>query len=199
MLGPAESIAQERASSSGKVYEIPAQPLDAALDQYIVDSGTQVLYETSSAAGRRSTAVMGQFSPEVALATLLVGTGLVALRTGPDSFVISESSTQSDAPGTGPDIGFLGALQNGVLAALCRDPRTRPGGYGVGIELWITPTGTIEHSALIGSTGDTERDALLTATVRGARIGMKPPPNVAQPYILAIAQRAPRQTGDCSG
>ncbi len=198
-FGSAEGSAQDRTAGSTQVYEIPAQPLDAALDRYIVASGTQVLFETSIAAGRRSTEVKGQFSPEVALETLLAGTGVVALRTGADSFVIAATSDGSDAQSKRPDIGFLGALQHGVLDVLCRDARTRPGGYRAGIELWVTPTGIIEHSALIDSTGDAQRDTLLTAALQGARIGMKPPPDVPQPFLLAIAQRSPRQTGDCSG
>jgi hypothetical protein len=191
--------AQDQPASATKVYDIPAQPLAAALTQYILVSGAQVLYETSISAGRRSTQVKGHFTLEVALATLLGGTGLVAVRTDVDAFIIAPSPASGEASAARPDIGFLSALQNGVLDALCRDPRTRPGGYKVAIELWIASTGVIQHSALIGSTGDPARDDLLTATLRGAHISVSPPPNVAQPYVLAIARRPPRQTGDCSG
>lgn len=202
MIVPAPGLqAQEHPAPAATAYDIPAQALDRALSDYIGLSGAQVLYETAIAAGRRSNGVKGEFSPQAALATLLAGTGLVALRIDIDAFVIHPAPANTVDPlaaGSGPDVRFLSALQAGVLKALCGDPRTRPGGYKVGLELWIASNGTIHHSTLFGSTGDAARDALLSDTLRGKTISIGPPSNLPQPIILTIAPRSRHQTGDCS-
>lgn len=192
--------AQERQASAVKAYDIPPQALDRALSDYINASGAQVLYETEIAFGHRSLGVKGDFTPEAALATLLAGTGLVAMRTDIDAFIISPASADvvdPSASGSRPNVQFLSALQTSVLQVLCANSNTRPGGYKIGLELWIAPDGTIRQSALFGSTGDSARDALLTDTLRGRIVSVGPPPNLPQPIILTIAPRSPRQTGDC--
>lgn len=57
-------------------YDIPSQPLDAALLAYMRQSGVQVGYEAGDVAGRRSSAVAASVSSGEALARLLDGTGL---------------------------------------------------------------------------------------------------------------------------
>lgn len=182
-------------------YAIPAQALDAALNAYIKTSGAQVFYETLLTMGRRSSDLAGRFTPETALPILLSGTGLVAYRTDVDAFVITPSSSHQAGPAastTRPDGRFMAALQSGVLEALCRTPVTRPGGYKIAIELWIAPSGAVQRSALIGSTGDTQRDQMLLGALRGASISMAPPAGFPQPFILAVGRRMPQETGDCS-
>ncbi len=181
------------------VYEIPAQALDSALTTYIKVSGAQVFYETDLTAGLRSTAVNGQFSLDMALRTLLKGTGLVGRRTDIDAFIITLANRED--PGTpvtafASGSAFIGALQTGVLSALCSNSRTRPGNYKIAFELWIAPTGAVQRSALIGSTGDVARDAALASALQGTMVGLAPPIGMPQPVIMAVA---PRDSGDCSG
>ncbi|WP_143149267.1 secretin and TonB N-terminal domain-containing protein [Hyphomicrobium sp. CS1BSMeth3] len=200
-LTSAPQLAARQRSEGAQVYDIPAQHLDSALDRYIRVSGMQVLYEAITTAKRRSAPVNGRFTPEAALTTLLGGTGLTAVRTDFNAFIIVRPSPENPGIGNGtpprPSTQFLAALQRGVLDALCRNTSTRPGDYRLAIELWISQTGAIERSALIGSTGNLARDEMLVAALRGAKIGMAPPANVPQPLVLTIAQRSPRQTGDC--
>jgi hypothetical protein len=184
------------------VYEIPAQKLDDALRAYIATSGMQLLYETTLTEGRRSTELKGSFAPDAALQALLAETGLAARRTDVDAFVITPAPVGAAGPSasTAPiDSRFMTALQAGVLDALCRDPLTRPGGYKVGIELWIAPSGAVQQSALIGSTGDAERDAAISNTLRRASVRIAPPAGTQQPFILIIGPRGPQETGDCTG
>jgi hypothetical protein len=180
-------------------YDIPAQPLDVALNAYIQASGAQVLYETALTKGRQSTDVKGRLTSEAALEALLSGTGLVAQRIDVDAFVITQSPTHQGPAATEsrPDGRFMTALQTGVLEALCRTALTRPGGYKVAIELWIAPTGFVQRSALIGSSGDMQRDRMLLSALRNVSIRMPPPAGFPQPFILAIGPR--RETGDCPG
>ena len=196
--------AQEASASSAtpRDYEISAQSLDVALNTYIRASGAQVLYETALTMGKRSMDVKGTFTPEVALNTLLSGTGLVAHRTDVDAFVITLAPAGIASPSAStirPDARFMTALQIGILEALCRTSRTQPGEYKVAIELWIASTGSVQRSALVGSTGDAERDRALLSALRNTSIRMAPPAGLPQPFILTIGPRSPRETGDCAG
>jgi hypothetical protein len=198
------ALAQERPKSSDPLvsYEIAAQDLDAAINAYVRASAVQVLFETAITAGKHSAPLKGRFSAAQALQILLAGTGLTASRTDVDAFVIvpaGDAATKSALSTAVPDKSFLAALQTGVLDALCRDPQTRPGSYKVAIELWIGPSGVIQRSSLIGSTGNAERDQALSMNLRGASLAATPPATLPQPFVITITPRAPRETGDCAG
>ncbi|MBR1221657.1 secretin and TonB N-terminal domain-containing protein [Bradyrhizobium sp. U87765 SZCCT0131] len=183
-------------------YRISIQALDRAIQAYVRASGVQVLFESELTAGRWSGEVNGDFTPERALTSLLSGTGLVARRTDVDAFVIMPPAQGAPAPSVStarPDDRFLTALQAGILRALCRDEQTRPGRYKVAIELWIGSSGEVQRSALVGSTGSDEQDAAMVAALRRISIGLPPPAGSAQPFILSIGPRPPRETGDCAG
>jgi hypothetical protein len=202
MMAAAGDLNAESALAPPRAYEISAQPLDTALNAYIRASGVQVLYETALTTGRRSMAVKGNFTPDVALNVLLSGTGLRARRTDIDAFVITappSGQTGSSVEAVRPDGQFMAALQVGVLDALCRTSRTRPGEYKVAIELWIASTGVVQRSALVGSTGEADRDDAILSALRGVSIRVPPPSTLPQPLILSIGQRAPKETGDCAG
>lgn len=184
-----------------RVYDIAAQPLDSALDLYIRTSGTQVFYETTLTAGLAARPVNGRFPSDVALAQLLAGTGLVARRAASDAFVIMHAPRSPAAlvgPAAAPGLPFMTALQRGVVDALCRNERTRPGSYKVAVEIWIAPSGAIQRTSLVGSTGDADKDRALTVALNGVPIGMAPPADSLQPFILSIGARSPQQTGDCA-
>lgn len=67
-----EAVAQERR------FDIPPQPLQAALSAYAQATGQRIAYPPELAAGRRSPGVSGTMEGRGALARLLAGTGLVA-------------------------------------------------------------------------------------------------------------------------
>lgn len=183
-------------------YDIAAQDLDAAIKAYIRISGVQVFFETAITTGKRSTALNDRFTAAQALKVLLSGTGLKASRTDVDAFVIAsdpETSSSAPRPAIAPDTRFLAALQNSVLDVLCRNPLTRPGSYSVAVELWIAPDAVIQQTSLIGSTRDGARDRALLDHLRGISIGISPPMNLPQPFVIKIRPRNPLETGDCAG
>jgi hypothetical protein len=183
-------------------YDIPAQSLASALDAYALTSGMQVLYETASIVGRRSAEAKGQLDPATALKKILNGSGLVARRTDVDAFIIIEEpadQVRAWVPAATSDTRFMGALQNSVLDALCRNVQTRPGNYRIALELWIAPTGIIQRSALIGSTGANLLDRALISALQGLPVRSPPPTQLPQPFILSIAPQGVGGTDECAG
>ncbi|WP_282011692.1 TonB-dependent siderophore receptor [Nitrospina watsonii] len=57
-------------------FDIQAQDLNAALLEYADRTGIQIMYESSSVAGMRSSGVQGTYTPEEALKRILKGTGI---------------------------------------------------------------------------------------------------------------------------
>lgn len=57
-------------------FDIPPQPLMAALIAFREQSGVRFLYQTELIQGQESPGIIGRYTPEVALGTLLSGTGL---------------------------------------------------------------------------------------------------------------------------
>jgi Secretin and TonB N terminus short domain len=84
-IGPQRAIAELSAPMS---FDIPAQPLAAALDRYGDATGREVLYNPALTDGRTSEPVNGIFVPATALQLLLVGTGLAARFLKDNSFVL---------------------------------------------------------------------------------------------------------------
>lgn len=192
--------ARERPDSAVRIYDIPAQPLEAALKAFIATSRMQLFYETTLTSGQWSAGVSGTLNADVALQRLLAGTGLAVRRAEKDAFFLVSTlpeRTAASSPSTwNPD--FLAALQAAVVDAMCRNARTRPGDYKAALELWIGPSGAVERGMLLGSTGDAGRDAALMAVVTRATVALPPPPGTPQPIVLVVAPRPPRDSGDCA-
>jgi hemoglobin/transferrin/lactoferrin receptor protein len=62
--------------SAARQFNIPAQPLTNALNQFGRQSGLQVAFPAEASQGVRSSTVAGSFTPQQALAQLLRGTGI---------------------------------------------------------------------------------------------------------------------------
>jgi hypothetical protein len=188
----------EQASQEAS-FDIPSQPLAAALSAYGAKSGLQALYESALTANKTSTAIKGVFTPEAALRALLAGTGLVGRRTDVDAVTVAPESRErlADVAPAAPDARFLGALQAGILDAFCRNADTRPGGYRMALQLWIAPTGGLRHTSLLGSTGNARRDDALISQLRDVQIAVRPPPGLSQPITLVIMPRSPLQPPEC--
>lgn len=83
-------VAQTAPERKPMAFDIDAQPLDSALNQFGRQAGLQVTMPAAAAAGQRSAGVSGRFTPGAALARLLAGTGLVYEFTAPDTVSISK-------------------------------------------------------------------------------------------------------------
>lgn len=174
-------------------FDIPAQPLDTALDAYGSVSRMQILYETALTAGRRSTVVKGLYTEEAALRLLLAGTGIEVAYTQERAFTLVRSRLPDPAR-RATRAGhvaiydrFLGDLQTRMLAALCAHPDTRPGAFRLAVQFRITGAGTVEDLLLLSSTGIVARDGAITGLLTGLALAERPPPGMPQPVTMVLA------------
>jgi hypothetical protein len=219
IVGIYAATAEERqAAGSGApmAFNIPAQALAGALQAYGQTTGVQVLYESSSAAGRMSTAVEGNFAPDAALELLLTGTELRARYSRRDAVTLALPQAEGigSVPPASPlatsdlSLGTLrvrGSSDNDAAArlqdysqrvqmdiqnALRKNAKTRDGNYRAVLDIWVDTVRTIERTELFRSTGDRERDAAISATLRGLTISKPAPANMPQPVRLVIVVRS---------
>jgi hypothetical protein len=78
------AIAQDRRVS----FDIPGQILADALYAYSAATGIEILVPQQMIAQLRSAAIVGMFTPEDALHSLLAGTGLAPRYTGANAFTL---------------------------------------------------------------------------------------------------------------
>lgn len=84
---------------------------------------------------------------------------------------------------------YAGDIQASVQLALQRDERSRRGTWRLPVRLWISATGEITRLQLVGTTGDTARDAAVQQVLNGLKV-TPPPSDMPQPIILRINARA---------
>ncbi|HEX5775702.1 MAG TPA: TonB-dependent receptor, partial [Caulobacteraceae bacterium] len=105
LLGGAQgAVAQETAQ-----FNIAPQPLASALNEFAVQSPWPILYTSQMTGGKTTAGVTGATDPQLALNTLLEGTGLSYRREG-DTFLIvkADSAPQSgSAAGGGAEVEAL--------------------------------------------------------------------------------------------
>jgi TonB family protein len=196
--GDVRSAATPDAPEKLHDFDIPAQPLDAALKRYATVSGWPILFPSAMVAGRISSAVRGSYSPQAALGRLLDGTGLAAEKvdTGPsDTFVLKQidaAAPPSRPAAGGVDFDYGGWVQARVRAALCTDPRTAAENYRALLRFEIDASGAIQQARLLNSTGNAARDAALLETLQSVHVERAPPPDMAQPLTMIIL---PAQAG----
>ncbi|WP_145643196.1 TonB-dependent siderophore receptor [Neorhizobium alkalisoli] len=88
------------AQAAAHTFEIPSQPLNRALRQLADQSGVQIAYRTSIAAGATAPTVSGSMSTEQAISRLLNGSGLRYSFTNASTVTILDAAA-GDAGGTG--------------------------------------------------------------------------------------------------
>ena len=115
---PGASASEAGASTTERkvqLFNIPAQPLAAALQTYSVVTGNEVICDSRLAAGRRSAPVVGLFTPEAALRMLIAGADLAIRYTGPQDVTLLAASTANATAGGGDDVADLGGGRVGVM------------------------------------------------------------------------------------
>jgi TonB family protein len=183
-------------------YDLPVQPLGNALDAFSTVSAIQIFYEASLTKGRNSTEVKGTFASQAALQLLLRGSGLAARAIAPNTISIVPEA----GGGAGPDdpaarqakresIQYFGGMQASLMRALCESATTRPGNYRVAIQYWLDASGKMVRLRLIGSSGNTDRDAAIAAALQN--VALRPPGNMPQPVTITIEPSAPEQLAGC--
>jgi TonB C terminal len=184
-------------------FDIPAQPLAAALRAFGSAASVQLFYETSLMAGRTSTVVRGTFSPAAGLQILLTGTGLAATSFDPGTVTIIPAPKQSGALDLSPAKAraipfapYFTLIQARLRSAICQAPATRTDPSEIRVQLWIAPSGTIAQVKLLSSTGSEVRDHVYLDTLRALAIAA-PPPSMPQPVTLMILPRYSPESAEC--
>lgn len=89
-------------------YDIPAQPLAGAVQQWGRVAGTQVYVNDADARQATSRSLAGAYTAEAALQQLLAGTGLAARKTADNAIVIEKApGAQAQAPDQAADSGIV--------------------------------------------------------------------------------------------
>lgn len=183
-----------RAESAPLVLNLPAQDLEHALQAYSRATGMAVLVDRELTRGRRSIGVRGRFTAQEALAMLLTGSGLMARYARSDAFTLQTPEVSPPPAIRGAaarhaariNNSYATALQQAIEASLCRSPLTRPGSFRALVQVWVNPLGVIEHSRLVSSTGDEQRDEALVRSLGTARVDRPAPSSLRQPVTLLL-------------
>ena len=105
--GAAPALASTNAQEApqGIRFNIPAQDLGDALSQFARQSGQQLLYAPGLVAGKRSTALVGSFTPREGLMRLLSGSG-IGFRLSPSgAYLLGNGVPAPVASGAAPAAG----------------------------------------------------------------------------------------------
>jgi hypothetical protein len=187
------AIAQDRRVS----FDIPRQVLADALYAYSSATGIEVLVSQQMIAQLRSAAILGMFTPEEALHSMLAGTGLAPRYTGANAFTLvpTASAAASEAFTTPRYSEYSAALQAALTSVLCRFRQTWPLDYRLAVRLWVAPSGTVQYVKFLNTTGDARRDAVLEALFRRVVVGEAPSSDLSQPTTVLILPR--RDAAEC--
>lgn len=213
---PQAALAQEQARPvAPQHYVIPTERLDKALANFAATSDVDILYDNELAAGRRSTAVAGRYSPPQALAILLTGTGLSWRFTKTRAVVIFAAASNVAGPSRAADpypvmtldtlqvraspiIGgssraLFNAYSNWVLSELYRliqpDRADQTRAFRTEVQLWISEKGIVHRLEFLKRTGDHASDQLIEARIRGAHFERPPPVDLPQPLRFMVEGR----------
>ncbi len=189
------------------VFDLPAQPLRLALEQFDARTSLSVFFPSALAEGRTSSAVHGLFTPEQALHRLLEGTGLTVQPAAREAFVLiaaegaaaapsgSQPPGQDEAP-AGPRRLYDALVQARVRQALCATPGIALGAFRLALRLRIAASGQVREARLLDTTGDAARDAAILRAVRQVEIGHAPE-DPARPFVLLVRPREPGMPPAC--
>ncbi|CFB65419.1 TonB-dependent outer membrane receptor [Pandoraea apista] len=195
---PADAVAQTPLH-----FDIPAQPLQSALEAYGAFTDVSLLYDSSLTAGRVSPPVQGDMTARAALPILLEGSGLTPRYTGAKTVALVP--VRRNAPDVADDTSaaaatarrYFGLVQTRVRDAFCAQPVLAQGARRIALRLWIDATGQIGPVSLLGSSGDASIDKLVVTSLQGVRIGEAVPPSLAQPFTFVILPKASGRSWGC--
>lgn len=192
-------------------FDIPPQPLLAALRTYGEITGQAVLVDNTLAAGRNSPGVRGNYDKTEALRQLLAGTGLVASYSSDQAFTLklAEPSSytgkmvreQPESAGLGGIEAvierYAGKIQKPIEDALCQSDDTRPGTYRLALQLWIAASGRVEQTKLLDAMQSPRRADEVRRVLN--RLTLDPPPSgMPQPITLLLLPNRPGEASACS-
>jgi TonB family protein len=87
---------------------------------------------------------------------------------------------------------YATTIRSAIRAALRRDGTIRSGDYRAVLNVWVSPSGRVERSQFLTSTGDTRLDGAIINTMQNVTLDEAPPANLPQPvhvWILTGSER----------
>jgi TonB family protein len=196
---------------------IAPQPLEQAIEAYSTITGVTVLYERSAPSQTPSPGVSGTLSVEAALQALLVGTGLIARFTDARDAVLvpvpnlnQTTASPEPPPSDGPAMTldtlrveaparrvsqwlydqYASVVQADIQRAIRKSISTQHISYHVVLEVWITGSGKVDRTRLVGSTGRPQLDLALSRAVSATTVDQPPPLGLLQPISVEVRSRA---------
>lgn len=188
------------AQDGAHAFDIPAQPLEQAVERFSVISGWSVMYPGDLAAGRSSHPLQGHLLPLPALQMLLQDTGIDAEVIGAQRVVLRPVAAMPPVPSTAegmPDAERrrrYGGLQQRLRAAFCDDPELAPGRYAATLRFRIGGDGELRDPELLAGSGSDRRDARLLQALRGLPLD---PAAAALPQPVTLQIRPSGTDHDC--
>jgi TonB family protein len=189
------------ASSQPLDFNIPAQSLAAALNQYGAISDQPAVFASDLVIGRTSSTVQGKYSAEAGLRLLLQGSGLSFEKITSElgtTFLLTETgkpATHATLAAFYGLTGYPGLIQARIQEILCADPLTMPGQYNTLFRFQLDGDGNVRNVILLDSTGSARRDdALLKALQRGS-VNLSPPPMVVGQPLTMHLRRSDQDAG----
>ncbi|ARP93298.1 STN domain-containing protein [Bordetella genomosp. 13] len=182
-------------------FNIEAQPLEDAVEQFSAITGISVVYQASLSVGRSSVPVSGRYLPDTALRMMVSNAQLNVRRTAEFSYVITSAPPASSASTarqwrSASEKSYYGLVQRSLRRALCANARVAPASYRAALQFWIDPLGHIDRVHLLDTTGDPQRDDVLRQTLTGLTVA-PPPQELPQPVLMVLLPREQALTADC--
>ena len=158
----AQAPAQAQTQANRQTYNVPAGPLAPALRSFASAANLPLSFVADQTEGKLTAGLRGQFTPPEALAALLAGSGLQAVRLDNGGYVLRSQPAPADRAPTEPSAqgSTLPAVQ--VTAPADRETAIGPVlGYAARISATATKTDTplIEVPQSISVIGREEMDA----------------------------------------
>lgn len=187
-------------------FDLPAQPLDAALVAFGEVTGYSVLVSSQLAAGRVASPVRGDYTPAEALQRLLAGTQLGARFSGSNAFTLLALADAPVAPAPVPAEsaqaptplqGYAAVLQRSLTRALCRLHPDAFGRYRLAFQLWLDERGKVRDVHVLVPSGVEQRDRAVLQRLRSLLMDGAPPASLPQPLTILLTPR-PDPGADCA-
>jgi hypothetical protein len=192
-------------------FDIPPQPLGAALEKFGRLADVQLLYKTQLVHDLHSPGVSGVYAAAEALQRLLDGTGLIASYSDPKAFTLiavvrpeagltggaSADSQLSLAPlrvlaapyDTFAYDTYSRLVQLKVRQALTSGSAANLTGRTVRILVWVDADGVIQKPRLYTSSGDQTIDSVIVNRLTGTSVDNRPPAGLPQPLHIRISNK----------
>ena len=187
-------------------FDLPAQPLDAALVAFGELTGYSVLVSSELAAGRLAAPVRGEYTPTEALQRLLVGTQLGARFSGSKALTLlalaEDAAPSVAAPAAqlaaAPTLqAYAAVLQRSLTRALCRLHPEAFGRYRLAFQLWLDERGKVREVHVLEPSGVAQRDSAVLQRLRSLLMDGAPPVGLPQPLTILLTPR-PDPAADCA-